>query len=46
MVTHDVRVAAAADRVLVMEDGCFTRSTAADATAATALADLDDTGTR
>jgi putative ABC transport system ATP-binding protein len=45
MVTHDVRVAAAADRVLVMEDGCFTPSTAADATAA-ALADLGDTGTR
>jgi putative ABC transport system ATP-binding protein len=46
MVTHDARVAAAADRVLVMEDGRFTASTAVPATAAAALADLGVTETR
>ena len=45
MVTHDVRVAAAADRVLVMEDGRFTGSTATPASAV-ALADLGVTGTQ
>ena len=45
MVTHDVRVAAAADRLLVMEDGRFTASGAAPETAAAVLADLAATET-
>ncbi|MFZ1489279.1 MAG: ABC transporter ATP-binding protein [Ilumatobacteraceae bacterium] len=40
MVTHDARVAAAADRLLVMEDGRLTSSSAAPGTAAAGLADL------
>jgi putative ABC transport system ATP-binding protein len=46
MVTHDARVAAVADRLLVMEDGRITSSSgAADAMAPT-LADLTVTGAR
>jgi putative ABC transport system ATP-binding protein len=44
MVTHDPRVAAAADRLLVMEDGRFTAAGAAPGTAAPVLADLAQTG--
>jgi putative ABC transport system ATP-binding protein len=44
MVTHDARVAAAADRLLVMEDGRFTAAGAAPGTAAPVLADLAQTG--
>jgi putative ABC transport system ATP-binding protein len=40
MVTHDARVAAVADRLLVMEDGRITASSAAAEAAASALADL------
>jgi putative ABC transport system ATP-binding protein len=44
MVTHDSRVAAAADRVLVMQDGQFTQEAAVEAPSAAAssrvLADL------
>jgi putative ABC transport system ATP-binding protein len=40
MVTHDARVAAAADRLLVMEDGRFTASGAERGPATAALADL------
>jgi putative ABC transport system ATP-binding protein len=40
MVTHDARVAAAADRLLVMEDGRFTATGAAPETADALLADL------
>jgi putative ABC transport system ATP-binding protein len=40
MVTHDSRVAAAADRLLVMEDGRFTAGGPAAEAAAPALADL------
>jgi putative ABC transport system ATP-binding protein len=46
MVTHDVRVAAAADRVLVMEDGRFTASGATPAAVVAAFADLGVKGTR
>jgi putative ABC transport system ATP-binding protein len=44
MVTHDARVAAAADRVLVMEDGRFTASGAGPDRADTVLADLAQAG--
>jgi putative ABC transport system ATP-binding protein len=44
MVTHDARVAAVADRLLVMEDGRITSSSAAAETAASALADLTVVG--
>ena len=44
MVTHDARVAAAADRLLVMEDGRFTASGPPEAVAAV-LADLANTRT-
>ena len=40
MVTHDARVAAAADRLLVMEDGRFQTSSAAPEAVTTVLADL------
>jgi putative ABC transport system ATP-binding protein len=40
MVTHDARVAAVADRLLVMEDGRFAASSGAPETAAAVLADL------
>ena len=40
MVTHDPRVAAVADRLLVMEDGRITASSTEPAKAAAALADL------
>src|SRR3954451_3505998 len=43
MVTHDARVAAAADRVLVMQDGAFTQEAAVEAPSSTSsrlLADL------
>jgi ABC-type lipoprotein export system ATPase subunit len=46
MVTHDARVAAVADRLLVMEDGRITSSSAAPETAASALADLSEVGPR
>jgi putative ABC transport system ATP-binding protein len=45
MVTHDSRVAALADRLLVMEDGRFTASTELPETAAAALADLTHSST-
>jgi putative ABC transport system ATP-binding protein len=44
MVTHDARVAAAADRLLVMEDGRFTASGAGPDTADAVLADLAQAG--
>jgi putative ABC transport system ATP-binding protein len=40
MVTHDPRVGAAADRLLVMEDGCFTEPGAAAQPIGAPLADL------
>jgi putative ABC transport system ATP-binding protein len=45
MVTHDPRVAAAADRLVVMEDGRFTASSTVLETAVSALADLTAKGT-
>jgi putative ABC transport system ATP-binding protein len=44
MVTHDARVAAVADRLLVMEDGRITESAVAPEAAAAALADLTVAG--
>jgi putative ABC transport system ATP-binding protein len=46
MVTHDARVAAAADRLMVMEDGRFTTSSAAPETAVASLSDLTGAGQR
>jgi putative ABC transport system ATP-binding protein len=45
MVTHDARVAAVADRLLVMEDGRITATSVAADAAASALADLTAVGT-
>jgi putative ABC transport system ATP-binding protein len=46
MVTHDARVAAVADHLLVMEDGRISASSAAAEAAASALADLTLVGSQ
>ncbi|HET9443947.1 MAG TPA: ATP-binding cassette domain-containing protein, partial [Acidimicrobiales bacterium] len=46
MVTHDARVAAAADRLMVMEDGRFIVDVAEAEASPAALADLTGTGSR
>jgi putative ABC transport system ATP-binding protein len=45
MVTHDARVASAADRVLVMEDGRFTTTGPVAESVSAALADPTTAGT-